>query len=81
MYLAIVMDLYSRKMIVWAMSKRMTVALMERAMQRAINLRNPGSALIFHSVRGSQYTRKRLSHLLKKIAYSSVYEWCGCLLG
>lgn len=40
MYLAIVMDLYSRRIIGWAIDKRMTVDLVSRAMQMAINLRN-----------------------------------------
>ena len=66
MYLAIVMDLYSRKIIGWAMSKRMTVDLVERAMQMAITLRKPDAGLIFHSDRGSQYTSKRFGRLLKK---------------
>lgn len=66
MYLAIVMDLYSRKIIGWAMSKRMTVELVERAMQMAITLRKPDAGLIFHSDRGSQYTSKRFGRLLKK---------------
>ena len=61
MYLAIVMDLYSRRIIGWAMSKRMTVDLVQRAMQMAINLRVPGKGLIFHSDRGSQYTSKRFN--------------------
>lgn len=66
MYLAIVMDLYSRKIIGWAMSKRMTVDLVERAMQMAITLRAPKEdGLIFHSDRGSQYTSKRFGKLLK----------------
>jgi len=66
MYLAVVMDLYSRKIIGWAMDKRMTVELVERAMQMATALRNPGKGLIFHSDRGSQYTSKRHRKLLKK---------------
>lgn len=66
MYLAMVMDLYSRKIIGWAMDKRMTVELVERALQMAINLRNPGKNLVFHSDRGSQYTSKRYRRLLKK---------------
>lgn len=66
MYLAIVMDLHSRKIIGWAMDKRMTTALVERAMQMAITLRNPEKGLIFHSDRGSQYTSKRYGKLLKK---------------
>jgi len=66
MYLAIVMDLYSRKIIGWAMGKRMTVDLVERAMRMAITLRKPDKGLIFHSDRGSQYTSKRFGNVLKK---------------
>ena len=57
MYLAVVMDLHSRRIIGWAINKRMTVDLTLRAMQMAINLRQPKRGLIFHSDRGSQYTR------------------------
>lgn len=66
LYLAIVMDLYSRRIIGWAMGKRMTVDLVERAMQMAIHLRSPSKGLIFHSDRGSQYTSHRFQSLLKK---------------
>lgn len=66
MYLAIVMDLNSRRIIGWALSKRMIIDLVERAMQMAINLRAPSKGLIFHSDRGSQYTSKRFSRLLKR---------------
>ncbi len=65
MYLAIVMDLHSRRIIGWAMSKRMTVALTMRAFQMAVNLRQPKAGLMFHSDRGSQYTSKRYQALLK----------------
>ena len=66
LYLAIVMDLYSRRIIGWAMDKRMTTDLVARAMQTAITLRKPSKGLIFHSDRGSQYTSKRFGRLLKQ---------------
>ncbi|TEW56083.1 IS3 family transposase [Psychromonas sp. RZ22] len=66
MYLAVVMDLYSRKVIGWSLSKRMTVDLVERALQMAINIRRPESGLMFHNDRGSQYTSGRFSQLLRK---------------
>ncbi len=66
MYLAIVMDLYSRKIIGWTLDLRMTTALVERVMQQAITLRNPPNGLIFHSDQGSQYTSQRFSNLLKQ---------------
>lgn len=64
MYLAVVMDLHSRRIIGWALDKRMTVDLTKKAMQMAIHLRQPKSGLIFHSDRGSQYTSKRYQALL-----------------
>ena len=66
MYLAIVMDLHSRRIVGWAMSKSMTVDLTMRAFQMAINLRQPTDGLLFHSDRGSQYTSKRYQALLKR---------------
>ena len=65
MYLAIVMDLYSRRIIGWAIHKRLTVDLVSRAMQMAINLRSPDTGLVFHSDQGSQYTSKAFGTLLK----------------
>jgi len=65
MYLAVVMDLYSRRIIGWSIHKRMTVDLVERAMQMALNLRRPAKGLIFHSDRGSQYTSHRFQQQLK----------------
>ena len=65
MYLAIVMDLYSRRIVGWAISKRMTTGLICQAMIMAYNLRQPPRGLVFHSDRGSQYTSKRYRRLLK----------------
>lgn len=67
-YLAIVMDLHSRKIIGWCINKHMTAELVIKAMQMAINLRQPQDNLIFHSDRGSQYTGKRFRKLLKQNA-------------
>ncbi len=53
MYLAIVMDLYSRQIIGWYVSKRMTTNLICKAMIMAYNLRKPPRGLVFHSDRGS----------------------------
>ncbi len=65
-YLAIVMELHSRKIIGWHIDKYMTAELVIKAMQMAINLRQPPKGLVFHSDRGSQYTGKRFRKLLKK---------------
>jgi putative transposase len=65
MYLAIVMDLYSRRIVGWYASKRMTTDLICKAMMMAYNLRQPLTGLVFHSDRGSQYTSKRYRQLLR----------------
>lgn len=65
MYLAIVMDLYSRKIVGWAIDKCMTTSLVSRALIKAYNLRQPPKGLVFHSDRGSQYTSKAFAKLLK----------------
>lgn len=66
LYLAIVMDLYSRRIIGWAIDKRMTTALITEAMSRAIAIRGAHKGLVFHSDRGSQYTSKRFGKLLRQ---------------
>lgn len=65
MYLAIVMDLYSRRIVGWHIDKRMTTDLINKAMIKAYNVRQPPKGLVFHSDRGSQYTSKRFRNLLK----------------
>ena len=77
MYLAIVMDLYSRKIIGWAMDKRMTTPLVARAMQMAMHLRRPAKGLIFHSDRGSQYTSQPFQQLLQRHAIQAFMNGVG----
>ncbi|STX53146.1 IS3 family transposase [Legionella geestiana] len=55
LYLAVVMDLYSRKVVGWALSERMTKQLVIDALQMAIWKRKPSRGLVIHSDRGSQY--------------------------
>ena len=64
MYLAIVMDLYSRRIVGWAIDKRMTTTLISEAINRAVAIRQSPKGLVFHSDRGSQYTSKRFAKLL-----------------
>ena len=64
MYLAIVMDLYSRRIVGWHIDTRMTTDLVSKAMMKAYNLRQPPDGLVFHSDRGAQYTSKRYRSLL-----------------
>lgn len=55
LYLAAVLDLYSRKIVGWAMAPTMPVELVCTALQMAIVLRQPAPGLIVHTDRGSQY--------------------------
>ena len=66
LYLAVVIDLFSRSVVGWAMDKRMTRQLVMKALTMAVRRRHPSSGLIFHSDRGSQYTSKAFRLLLAK---------------
>ena len=66
MYLAVVMDLYSRRIVGWHISKRMTSELVEKALSQAFWTRKPAEGLIFHSDRGSQYTSSSFRKLTKR---------------
>ena len=63
-YLAVVIDLCSRRVVGWALDKRMNKALVIRALMMAINLRKPPAGLIHHSDRGSQYASHAYQLLL-----------------
>jgi len=65
-YLAVVIDLYSRRVVGWAMDKRMKKALVIRALMMAVNIRRPGPGLTHHSDRGSQYASSAYQNLLKQ---------------
>jgi putative transposase len=56
MYLAVFMDLYSRKIVGWALGERLTASLVLQALRQAILIRNPPAGLLIHTDRGSQYT-------------------------
>ncbi len=73
MYLTIVMDLYSRRIVGWHISKRMTTNLVATALTKAFWLRKSGKGLIFHSDRGSQYTSKQMRKLLRR------YRMCASM--
>jgi len=65
-YLAVIIDLYSRRVVGWAIDRRMKKALVIRALMMAVKLRKPGSGLIHHSDRGSQYASHDYQKLLKQ---------------
>lgn len=64
LHLAVVMDLYSRRVIGWAMSRRMTEELTKSALNMALMNRRPQGELIHHSDQGSQYSSQTFRGLL-----------------
>jgi transposase InsO family protein len=64
LYLAVVLDLFSRRVVGWAMAARLTSGLAERALKMAVNRRQPAPGLVHHSDRGSQYTGQAYQKLL-----------------
>ena len=65
LYLATILDLYTRGIVGWAMSDRMTSALTVSALKMALQRRDPTACLIHHSDQGSQYTDQGYQALLK----------------
>lgn len=66
LYLATVMDLYSRRIIGWSLDTGMTEQLITRAMQMAIDARGVAPGLIVHSDRGTQYRSNSYVGFLEK---------------
>ncbi len=66
MYLAIVMDLFSRRIVGWSMQETMERSLVLSALNMAIKARKPPSGLLHHSDRGSQYACGDYQKLLRQ---------------
>jgi putative transposase len=60
MYLAVVIDLYSRRVVGWALRDRMSASLVCDAFDTACRNRKPSPGMMFHSDRGSQYASQKL---------------------
>ena len=79
LYLAAMLDLYSRRVVGWAMSDRMTSDLTTSALKMALRQRQPAPGLIHHSDQGSQYTDGTYQALLEaygvQASMNSVGTW------
>jgi putative transposase len=79
LYLAAVLDLYSRRIVGWAMSSRMTSDLTQQALRMAIEQRQPTADLMHHSDQGSQYTAGDYQQILAdweiQVSMNGVGSW------
>ena len=66
LYLCIVQDLYSRRVVGWSMSDRIDSALVSSAFTMALQQRRPMPGLLFHSDRGVQYAADAYQELLRR---------------
>ena len=66
LYLAVILDLHSRRVIGWAVSNRMKQDLTIRALNMAIALRQPPKDCILHTDRGSQYCSHDYQKILRQ---------------
>jgi putative transposase len=66
LYLALLMDLYSRRIVGWNLADHLREPLVLQALRQAITLRNPASGLIHHTDRGGQYAGKKYRQVLDR---------------
>lgn len=66
LYLAVIIDLYSRKVVGWSLGKRKTTELTMTSLRMAIRNRKPYNGLIFHTDRGAEYRAHEVQGLLSK---------------
>ena len=70
LYLAVILDLFSRQVIGWGMSDRLTSGFVVKALYQAIGRRQPGSGCIFHSDRGIQYASTDFRDVLRAYGFN-----------
>lgn len=66
MYLAAVVDLFTRRVVGWALENRMTSQLVVDALQQAIDQQRPSGEVLCHSDRGSQYASEQYQNQLRE---------------
>lgn len=78
-YLAIVLDLFSRKIVGWQMGERLTTPLVTGALRKAIESRRPeANTMIHHSDRGCQYTSDAFQKILSTMKITCSMSRTGC---
>jgi len=77
-YLAVVLDLFSRKIVGWAIDTSLATDLIAEALRQAIESRRPSPGLIHHSDRGCQYTSDRYMAILNGLGITVSMSRSGC---
>ena len=78
-YLAVVLDLFSRKVVGWSISDSLATPLVSAALRNAIEARRPDTtSLLHHSDRGSQYTSDDYQHTLRTLNITCSMSRTGC---
>ena len=78
-YLAVVLDLFSRKVVGWAMSGSLATELVSEALRHAVEARRPtGRDLLHHSDRGCQYTSHDYQQTLQTLGIQCSMSRTGC---
>lgn len=78
-YLAVVLDLFSRKVVGWALGTTLETELVSTALRRAIEARRPdGRQLLHHSDRGCQYTSTAYQQTLNTLGIECSMSRTGC---
>jgi putative transposase len=77
LYVAVVLDLYSRRVVGWSMQSQMTTQLVTDALMMAVWRRGQPDALLYHSDRGSQYTSDRFQRLLDELGITCSMSRAG----
>jgi putative transposase len=76
-YLAVVLDAFSRKVVGWAMADHLQASLAAQALQRALAERRPAPGLIHHSDRGTQYACAEYRAILQQHRLQASMSWVG----
>lgn len=71
LYVAVILDLYSRMVVGWSMSGNCDEKLVEHALEQALVRRHPKAGLLHHSDRGSQYTSQAYQAYLQRYGIQS----------
>jgi len=69
LYLVVILDVFSRQVVGWAMSKRLTANFVVRALHQAVGRRKPETGCILHSDQGVQYACTDFLNVLKQYGF------------